>query len=175
MPLIFHLTVCPGKPADIAFIIDESSSIWPVHFERLRDFIANLTDSFDVGPEQTRIAAVTFADRVTFRFSFDSFNKNEDIRAAIEDIDQKTGGQYKNNKDIHRFTFYLIRSTLNFDKNYSKNQAHLQDVLLNFNQKLKVTSEILIYYNVRVSKVIITSLHALELRSSFSSDAVLLY
>lgn len=88
------ISVCPGKPADIVFIIDESSSIWPVHFERQRDFIANLTDSFDVGRDETRIAAVTFADKVTYRFGFDAHDKNENIRAAIKAIDQKTGGEY---------------------------------------------------------------------------------
>lgn len=75
------------------FIIDESSSIWPVHFARQRDFIANLTDSFDVGPDQTRIAAVTFADRVKHRFGFNDFKKNEEVRMAIQSIDQKTGGK----------------------------------------------------------------------------------
>ncbi|XP_067950036.1 cartilage matrix protein-like [Watersipora subatra] len=84
--------VCPGKPADIVFAIDESSSIWPVHFLTLRKFIANLTDSFDIGPDQTRIAAITYSDTVTHRFSLDDYKTNEDVRRAISRIDQKTGG-----------------------------------------------------------------------------------
>lgn len=86
------VSVCPGKPADIAFVIDESSSIWPVHFARLRDFIANLTDSFDIGLENTRIAAVTYATKVTHRFSLDRYKNGDDVRRAVKKIDQKTGG-----------------------------------------------------------------------------------
>lgn len=85
-------TVCPGKPADIVFVIDESSSIWPVHFVKLRQFIGNLTDSFDIGLNQTRIAAVTFSDKVTHRFSLDDYKNEEDVRKAVKRIDQKTGG-----------------------------------------------------------------------------------
>lgn len=88
----YVFAVCPGKPADIVFVIDESSSIWPVHFGRLRQFIVNLTDSFDVGLETTRIAAVSYSDKVTHRFSLDDYKNGEDVKKAVRRIDQKTGG-----------------------------------------------------------------------------------
>jgi len=92
---ILCFVVCPGKPADIVFIMDESSSIWPVHFARQREFLANLTESFDVGPDQTRISVVTFADKVTLRFGLADYKKNEDVSNAIAKIDQKTGGKFR--------------------------------------------------------------------------------
>lgn len=96
---LFCFIVCPGKPADIAFVIDESSSIWPVHFLKLRQFLVNLTESFDIGLDRTRIAAVTYSDKVTHRFSLTEYKNEEDVRRAIKRIDQKTGGLWNKYSD----------------------------------------------------------------------------
>lgn len=84
--------VCTGTPADVIFAMDESSSIWPPHFRKQREFLANLTDGFDIGPERTRIGVVTFADDYTSRFHLDAFKSNAEVKAALQRIDQKTGG-----------------------------------------------------------------------------------
>ena len=85
--------MCHGKPADIVFVIDESSSIWPVDFKKLHPFLRSIADSFDVSPEHTRFAAVTYSDKVTHRFSLDSYKNAKDVKNAISRIDQKTGGK----------------------------------------------------------------------------------
>lgn len=91
MTIINYFAACPNKPADIAFVIDESSSIWGPHFQIMIQFVSNLIGNFDVGPEKTRFAAVTFAEKVTHRFSLDDFNNTTDVTAAVMGIDRKVG------------------------------------------------------------------------------------
>lgn len=86
-------TVCPGKPADIVLMIDESSSIWPVHFAKLREFLVSLVDNFDIGEDQTRIAALTYSDRTTLRFGLNEYQTAEEMQSAIEAINQQGGGK----------------------------------------------------------------------------------
>jgi len=60
---------------------------------KLRQFLSNLTASFDIGLEQTRVAAITFSDKVTHRFSFTDYKNEADVRRAIGRIDQRRGGE----------------------------------------------------------------------------------
>ena len=91
---ISHLVECAGREADIVLVIDESSSIWPVHFKNMtQHFLQSLASKFDIRPDHTRMAAVTFSDNVEHRFSLSDFENVDDVQRAIGRITQISGSK----------------------------------------------------------------------------------
>ena len=68
-----------GQVADVAFIIDSSRSIWIYDFNRMLKFVQQLVKSFDIGPDKTHIAALTFSHNVKHEFYFDQFQDTDTI------------------------------------------------------------------------------------------------
>lgn len=62
-------------------MIDSSSSIWVGDFMQAVHFLQNLVKRFRIGPDATRIAALTFSDNAIVEFYF---NDVESIREAEE-------------------------------------------------------------------------------------------
>uniref|UniRef100_A0A0L8HJQ0 VWFA domain-containing protein n=1 Tax=Octopus bimaculoides TaxID=37653 RepID=A0A0L8HJQ0_OCTBM len=55
---------CEGRPAEIVYIIDDSRSIHPNDFLTQIDFVVDVTRTFPIGPDNVRIGAVTFGDKI---------------------------------------------------------------------------------------------------------------
>ncbi|XP_014785070.1 cartilage matrix protein [Octopus bimaculoides] len=55
---------CYGTPADLVFVVDSSSSIWPSNFRKQLEFIHYMINRLDVGMNklQVRVGIVTFSD-----------------------------------------------------------------------------------------------------------------
>ncbi|CAG5120047.1 unnamed protein product, partial [Candidula unifasciata] len=88
------ITTHCGKPADVVFVIDISSSIWPREFNKYAlTFLQNVVSMFNVGPgeNQTRVGAVTFSTDVRLEFNLNSYMKKSDVLGAISKI-RVTGG-----------------------------------------------------------------------------------
>lgn len=84
------LDACGGKPADLVFIVDSSSSIWPKHFrEHVLTFLHEVIDMLDVGPHemQTRVGAVTFSDQVYLEFYLKRFMDKEQLLERVKQVD----------------------------------------------------------------------------------------
>lgn len=58
------------KEADIAFVIDSSSSIWEPNFQVQIDFLYNILNMFDISPSKTQVAAVSFSNVINPEFQF---------------------------------------------------------------------------------------------------------
>ena len=72
-----------GEIADVAFIIDSSRSIWIYDFQRQLRFVQQLVKSFDVGPNRTHIAALTFSHFVEHELYFEQYQNAESIVDAV--------------------------------------------------------------------------------------------
>ena len=68
------------------FILDTSSSVGKENFEKIRQWVANLVDSFDVGEEKTRVAVVRYSDRPTIEFNLGRFKTMEEVKRAARNI-----------------------------------------------------------------------------------------
>ena len=80
---------CGGHPADVVFVLDVSSSIWPKHFrEHVLTFLHEVVDSLDVGPgaEHTRVGAVTFSDRVWLEFYLNQYMDKERLLKRVGQV-----------------------------------------------------------------------------------------
>lgn len=56
MSTCFVPSVCGESKADIVFLVDESSSIGPNNFVKIKDFIFRVATYFpDIGPQTTQV------------------------------------------------------------------------------------------------------------------------
>ena len=77
---------CGGHPADVVFVLDVSSSIWPKHFrEHVLTFVHEVVDNLNVGegPEHTRVGAVTFSDEVWLEFHLNQYMDKERLLERV--------------------------------------------------------------------------------------------
>ena len=83
---------CGGKPAEIVFALDGSSSIWAPDFNTQLRFVQDLLGSFDIAQNKTRIGVLTFGDRQHHEFNLGDYELASDIKAAVGGIRQVRGG-----------------------------------------------------------------------------------
>uniref|UniRef100_A0A7N8WWI5 Collagen type XXII alpha 1 chain n=1 Tax=Mastacembelus armatus TaxID=205130 RepID=A0A7N8WWI5_9TELE len=77
---------CKNVHYDLAFILDTSSSVGKENFEKIRQWVANLVESFDVAPDKTRVAVVRYSDRPTTEFNLARHRTLEDVKRASANI-----------------------------------------------------------------------------------------
>ena len=65
--------------ADIAFLLDTSSSVYEPDFEKMKLFLANLIKLFNVSQSEQRISSATFSDDVRVNFHLDDYNSNSEV------------------------------------------------------------------------------------------------
>lgn len=75
----------------MAFILDTSSSIGKENFEKIRKWVSNLVESFDVAPDKTRVAVVLYSDRPTTEFNLGRHKTLEEVKQAASNIRYLSG------------------------------------------------------------------------------------
>ncbi|XP_042253307.1 integrin alpha-M-like [Thunnus maccoyii] len=77
--------------ADIAFLLDGSTSVHPQDFDRMKTFVKNLVGSFQ--GQDTKFAIAQFSTYPTIHYYFDTFDTNN-LKSQIDEIRQLTGATY---------------------------------------------------------------------------------
>ena len=85
------------KDFDLTFVIDGSGSIndaAPGNFGRMKTFINNLIDGFNIGFDNTHVGAIIYSSQVYVRkeFGLGAYYTKEAIQKAINDITYPRGG-----------------------------------------------------------------------------------
>lgn len=78
--------------ADIAFIIDGSSSVGTGNFRTVLQFVANVSREFEISDTDTRIGAVQYTYEQRLEFAFGQHNNKADVLNAIKRINYWSGG-----------------------------------------------------------------------------------
>lgn len=75
---------CINHPAEVYFVLDSSSSIWRVHFERdVLDFVRDMIDVLDIGSDLTRVGVITYSDVPTTVFGLSTYVHKDELMKAI--------------------------------------------------------------------------------------------
>ncbi|XP_041363645.1 uncharacterized protein LOC121379208 [Gigantopelta aegis] len=82
---------CGGKPADVYFVLDASSSIWPPDFATQVDFVKAVIDTFDLGANKTRVGVITYSDGVHVQVPLGSTYDRTELKSRIETTPFLTG------------------------------------------------------------------------------------
>lgn len=98
--LIF-LIECGGKPADVYFLLDSSSSIWLPDFQKQLRFVEQVIDLLNTNNSKTRIGLVTFSNQVRLVMRLGSSNNKKQIKDMLKQPDlYLTGGSTDTSKAI---------------------------------------------------------------------------
>ncbi|XP_053084973.1 collagen alpha-6(VI) chain-like isoform X3 [Pangasianodon hypophthalmus] len=86
-------TVCTQEAlADIVFLVDSSWSIGTENFQKIRDFLFTLVNSFDVSPDKVQIGLVQYSNSPHTEFYLNSFETKQKILDHITTLPYKGGG-----------------------------------------------------------------------------------
>ena len=72
---------------DITFVVDSSGSIKRENWARVKNFMKNVIDDFDVGPYSTQFGAVVYGNDVVKSsptFQLNDFDNKRELLQAIE-------------------------------------------------------------------------------------------
>ncbi|XP_028415701.1 matrilin-2-like [Dendronephthya gigantea] len=87
-----NITICPKK-VDLGFMLDSSGSIGSSNFDKTKSFIKDITDYFNISPNNTRVAVMSYATLSTVHFSFSrKFVSRQDLHSTIDSIPYSGGG-----------------------------------------------------------------------------------
>ncbi|XP_058250247.1 collagen alpha-6(VI) chain-like isoform X1 [Hemibagrus wyckioides] len=86
-------TVCTQEAlADIVLLVDGSWSIGTENFQKIRDFLLTLVNSFDVGPDKVQIGLVQYSDSPHSEFYLNGFETKQEILDYITNLLYRGGG-----------------------------------------------------------------------------------
>ena len=95
---------CHGNDKlDLAFVVDRSNSLSSDDFLRAKYFIQNVVDAFDINPDKTRIAVVSYSSAAKTEFVFNDHSTKSEVKAAISRM-QFIGGSTATAEAIDRAT-----------------------------------------------------------------------
>lgn len=77
---------CKSVQYDLVFLLDTSSSVGRGDFQKVQQWVANLVDTFEVGPEHTRVGVVHYSDQPTTAFELGRFHSREAVKAAARSL-----------------------------------------------------------------------------------------
>lgn len=75
-------------------MLDSSSSIYPEDYDQQIQFVRDVVDIFDIGPEKMRVGAIAFSDDVHPQFDLGSNSDKESLLAAVDKIQNYGGGTH---------------------------------------------------------------------------------
>lgn len=91
LSLLFVVSVCAGRRADVIFLLDSSSSVWPPHFRNQLHFVADVIDEFDLSSDVTRVGVMTFSDRTRIVVALNEQKSKQELRDVITQTSQLRG------------------------------------------------------------------------------------
>ena len=73
-------------------MMDESGSIGPNSFEQMRQLAINITDHFEIGPNDTQVGWINFDHTVTVIFNLSTYQDKMSLHDAIRAVPYSAGG-----------------------------------------------------------------------------------
>jgi len=77
-------SACSSSNLDLAYIVDTSASLSPIDFGQATKFASDVLQPFTVGPNDVRVALLTFSTGFKRVFNFDQYDNKAAIQAAIQ-------------------------------------------------------------------------------------------
>ncbi|KAM4865174.1 matrilin-2 isoform 2-T3 [Thomomys bottae] len=75
---------CENKRADLVFIIDSSRSVNTYDYAKVKEFIVDILQFLDVGPDVTRVGLLQYGSTVKNEFSLKTFKRKSEVERAVK-------------------------------------------------------------------------------------------
>lgn len=83
--------MCGQASADYAFLMDASGSILPPEFDILKQFVKQVIDFLQIGPDKTHVGVIEYSRGASLQLNFTrSFNKTE-IKELVDGVPHTAG------------------------------------------------------------------------------------
>ena len=92
----------------MGIIVDRSKSIGKSNFPKVKQFLTDLVDNFDVAPHKTRIGIILFGNDANVLLTFGESTNNKEVKKAIRSIPIKLSPRtyhYKALETAHNVLF----------------------------------------------------------------------
>ena len=76
----------------MVFVMDESGSIQEINFELMKQLAIDITESFEIGLNRTRVAWISFSNTARVVFHLDQYSDKASLHRAISSIAYGRGG-----------------------------------------------------------------------------------
>ena len=87
MYTFIYLAECPNRGIDLAFALDSSGSIGEKEFELESQLVSDIVDRFNIGPDATQVAVVSYSGFARVNFRLNNFTSREELQSAIEAVE----------------------------------------------------------------------------------------
>ncbi|XP_053401477.1 uncharacterized protein LOC123550590 isoform X2 [Mercenaria mercenaria] len=78
--------------ADIVFLLDSSGSVGSGNFQKVKSFVHDLMNSFNIGPGAVQVGVDTFQSSVKSEFNLNTYHDRQSVQTAINKIPYHSGG-----------------------------------------------------------------------------------
>ncbi|XP_018421701.1 PREDICTED: collagen alpha-1(VII) chain-like [Nanorana parkeri] len=113
--------ICAKLKADIVFLVDESSSIGPSNFNKVKDFLYRIVSYFPkIGPQGTQVAIVQYSEEPRTEFHLNQHKDRNSILKAIRSM-QYFGGNTKTGRGIG----HVLKELFQVSKGMRPSSPHL--------------------------------------------------
>uniref|UniRef100_A0A8C8U998 Matrilin-2 n=1 Tax=Peromyscus maniculatus bairdii TaxID=230844 RepID=A0A8C8U998_PERMB len=75
---------CENKRADLVFIIDSSRSVNTHDYAEVKEFILDILQFLDIGPDVTRVGLLQYGSTVKNEFSLKTFKRKSEVERAVK-------------------------------------------------------------------------------------------
>ncbi|XP_027478621.2 matrilin-2 isoform X3 [Zalophus californianus] len=75
---------CENKRADLVFIIDSSRSVNTHDYAKVKEFIVDILQFLDIGPDVTRVGLLQYGSTVKNEFSLKTFKRRSEVERAVK-------------------------------------------------------------------------------------------
>ena len=77
---------------ELFFVTDSSGSIRSSDYELMKSFMYNITNTFEIGPNNVQVGVLSYASYPTFQFYLNTYSNKADVLSAINSLPSYTGG-----------------------------------------------------------------------------------
>ena len=79
-------TECDTRGLDLVFVLDSSGSVGERNFDLTKEFAANVTRIFAIGPQDTQVGAIAFSGFANISFLLNTFGNQTGVLRGIQEI-----------------------------------------------------------------------------------------
>ena len=90
--IILCISACVAKLADVVFVVDSSGSIGMENFAKIKAFVKQTLNFFDIGTDLTRVGLITFNQYGSLQFGLGKYNTSNALVTAVQSIIYSQGG-----------------------------------------------------------------------------------
>jgi hypothetical protein len=83
---------CSKTDPDLVFVVDASGSIQSPNFSKMKNFMKDVVNAFDIGDDKTRVGVLKFQSRIYKEFYLNKYYTKAALTTAINNIKYTAGG-----------------------------------------------------------------------------------